>query len=150
VQLDSDRAASSVARQVGCELRRDFLACLQRVPLAKLMSVSLPTPAYLPRIGPPLPAVDPERAMKEKTGKRKAEKEGALKLARSRGAPSSNIYENYPQCQIPRVIIVADERVTSHRKELRIIKIEYNEKSFLIKKISAYGSPDRVACIEFK
>jgi hypothetical protein len=75
VQLDSDRAASSVARQVGCELRRDFLACLQRVPLAKLMSVSLPTPAYLPRIGPPLPAVDPERAMKEKTGKRKAEKE---------------------------------------------------------------------------
>jgi len=68
VQLDADRAASSVARQMGCELRRDFLACLQRVPLAKLMSVSLPTPAYLPRIGPPLPAVDPERSMKEKTG----------------------------------------------------------------------------------
>jgi hypothetical protein len=94
VQLDSDRAASSVARQVGCELRRDFLACLQRVPLAKLMSVSLPTPAYLPRIGPPLPAVDPERAMKEKTGERKAER-GSPQIS-PLGAPSSNIYENYP------------------------------------------------------
>ncbi|XP_059483382.1 neuroligin-2-like isoform X2 [Neocloeon triangulifer] len=67
VQLDADRAASSVARQVGCELRRDFVGCLQRVPLAKLMSVTLPTPAYLPRIGPPLPAADPERSMREKT-----------------------------------------------------------------------------------
>ncbi|XP_065344055.1 neuroligin-4, X-linked-like isoform X2 [Cloeon dipterum] len=68
VQLDADRAAASVARQIGCELRRDFLGCLQRAPLAKLMSVTLPTPAYLPRIGPPLPAADPERTMREKTG----------------------------------------------------------------------------------
>lgn len=73
VQLDAERAATSVARQVGCEVRRDLTPCLQRAPLARLLQATLPTPAFLPRVGPPpaniiLSGVDPERAMKEKTG----------------------------------------------------------------------------------
>ncbi|KAF4518653.1 hypothetical protein B566_EDAN002687 [Ephemera danica] len=76
VQLDAERAAASVAKQLGCgdgsPVRRDLTPCLQQVSLEALLDVVLPNPAFLPRVGPPPPdvllaGVDPERAMKEKT-----------------------------------------------------------------------------------
>jgi neuroligin len=77
IQLDAERAAASVARQVGCgdggPVRRDVTPCLQKASLAALLNAVLPSPAFLPRIGPPPPdvllaGIDPERAMKEKSG----------------------------------------------------------------------------------